>query len=169
VQNALRVLAQLPALMAASDAGVGPPPVNWRALVALLPSQLGDFAAVGAATGSTRGVGGLQVSTVHRVYHNGAREAQAEIVDTSLHPMLREVFTTMQSVFEDSPNLVRRPVTVGSAPAVLEWHGSSQRSEVQLLVASRYLVKVWIRPATSQDEAVALARQLDLASIAAVR
>jgi hypothetical protein len=161
-------LAKGVAAMKALAGGGGGPAVNWRQLAPLLPEALGDFKAKGELDGSTKKMGGFEVSEVKRRYDAGGRELRVEITDATAHALLRAPFAMVAMIEEDSTAGFKKGKTIGGHPGVVEWKEKSKQGNVSLLVAQRFVVNVRIAKAQSSDEAETIASALKLDELAAL-
>jgi hypothetical protein len=143
--------------------------VNWRSLEPFVPAKIGDWAADGEVRGSTGGLGGLQASTVSRRYTSGERRLRVKIVDTTASPFMRAGFAFAQGMNQDSSEGIKKGIQVSGNTGILEWSKGSNRSKVAVLVADRFLVDVSVSPAANAEEASAIAGQLNLSGLAAVK
>jgi hypothetical protein len=143
--------------------------VNWRKLAPFLPDQLGEYKASSDVRGKTGGAAPMMISEVKRRYKKGNQEVRISIADASVTPILRAGFAMAKNFTEDSTEGIKKGGTVEGHPAILEWRKSGQRAKVSLLVAGRFIVHVRVNKAADLAPAMAIAKQLGLAKLAAVK
>lgn len=143
--------------------------VNWRQLQPFLPDALGGFQASGELRGETQKMGNFTNSQVSRNYKEGDVKAHVQITDSSAMPLLRAPFAMAAMVEEDSTSGFKKGKKVAGHTAIVEWKEASKRSEATALIADRYVVKVEISKAASNDAAEALLQKIDLGKLAELK
>ena len=143
--------------------------VNWRKLAPLLPESVEGFKSVGDLKGKTGGMGGFSVSEVRRRYQKDKTRASIEIMDTAAVPMMRAGFAMALQMNEDSTEGVKKGVKVNGYVGFLEWRKRNKRSQLNLLVGERFVVKTEVRPTEDMEAAIGLAKQLKLDDLAKLK
>lgn len=146
------------------------PVVNWRKLKPFLPDRLGEFSSAGELKGKTVSLGKMKATTVNRPYAaKKGPKLRVEIIDTSMAPMMRVGFATINAYDEDSTEGKKKATRVKDNPAFLQWHKQRSRGNITILVASRFLVKLTLRPCAKPEDLTAAANTIDLAGLAKVK
>jgi hypothetical protein len=161
-------MAKSMAALQAMAAAAGPA-VNWRDLVPFVPEKLGDFVMHGELDGSSTSMGGAQVSKLSRKYKVGDKSATLTITDAIGAGFLRMPFAMAAMLNEDSTRGFKKGKRIADQPAIVEWHTSTKHSELTMLVAERYVVKIDVRKAETDDEAEKLSGMLDIAGLAKLK
>jgi hypothetical protein len=145
------------------------PPVSWRDLAQFIPDKIGGFVQQGEIDGSLASVDGMQASRVVCKYEVDGKTLFITITDAIGAGALREPFAKAAGLDEDSVRGYQKGKRIGANPAIAVWQTRMSRSEVTLLVADRYLVKVDVRKAATHDEAEKLAVMLDIDGLAKLK
>lgn len=140
---------------------IGGMPVNWRDLVKFIPDKIGDFTAIGEVDGSTHTTGNMKVTTLKRSYQAGDRKLEFKIVDAFMTPMLRAPFAVATMIQEDSSKGYRKGISIEGEKAIAEWRAPSKFSNINILVADRFLVTLNVSNASIGD-AEKLAAHIDI-------
>jgi hypothetical protein len=141
-------------------------PADWRILAPFVPEQLGEFERRDELTGSLTTVVDMPVSKVVRKYEAGVKTLFVTITDAIGAPVMREPFARALTLDREGPNGYQKGKRIGDHPAMAVWEAHIHRSEVTMLVADRYVVKVDVRQAATDDEAEKLLMMLDIDALA---
>lgn len=142
------------------------PLVSWRDLARFVPDKLGEFVQQGEVDGSIAAIDGVEASKVVCKYEAGGKTLFVTITDAVRATSLREPFAMAATLDEDSARGYQKGKRIGAHPAIAVWQARMRRSEVAMLVAGRYVVKVDVRKAETPDEAEKLALMLDIDRLA---
>jgi hypothetical protein len=145
------------------------PLVSWRDLAHFIPDKLGEFVQQGEVDGSIAGVVGMQASRALCKYEAGGKTLFITITDAIGAGALREPFARAAGLNEDSASGYQKGKRIGAHPAIAVWQTRMKRSEVTMLVADRFVVKVDVRQAATDDEAEKLAVMLDIDGLAKLK
>jgi len=141
---------------------------NWQKLAALLPDQLGGFAAEGAANGATAMAMGMSTTTATRNYRApDGRTADVTLAGGDIAPIAAMEFA-FHIPDEAGPEHVRRMIEVRGKPAVIEWSKDGGRAEARTLVADKFSVIITVRNAADATAAQSVLEALDLAGLARI-
>jgi hypothetical protein len=143
--------------------------VSWHELAKFIPDKLGDFVQQGEIDGSIASVDGMQASRAVCKYETSGKTLFITITDAIGVGALREPFAKAAGLNEDSVRGYQKGKRIGAHPAIAVWQTRMSRSEVTMLVADRYVVKVDVRKATSDSEAEKLAVMLDIDGLAKLK
>lgn len=142
------------------------PTAPWRHLAAHLPGSVAGFRATSDVEENQATADGLPLASAERRYEKDERELVVRIIDTRDAPGLQTAFREVRELNFDSLNELARPTEVGGKPALLQWSRSTGESEVQLMVAGKYIVSVRVWPADTRAEALTVAEAFDLEGLA---
>jgi hypothetical protein len=143
--------------------------VSWHDLAQFVPDKVGDFVQQGEIDGSIASVDGMQASRAVCKYEAGGKTLFVTITDAIGVAPLREPFALAAGLDEDSVRGYQKGKRIGAYPAIAVWQAYMKRSEVTILVADRYVVKVDVRKAATGDEAEKLALMLDIDGLAKLK
>ena len=120
--------------------------------------------------GQVRGEGanimGISVSKSSCKLRKGNLEAEVEIVDTTMNPLIAMPFNMARSVQIDSSEERHGPINFGIYPGTQKYEKRHGRAEIMVMVHNRIMVTVKVRRATSETEAVNLAQYVNYALLA---
>ena len=137
------------------------------AFVPFLPAKLEGFRAKAPAEGSDIDLGeGAALAILRRGYWKPGIALEVEIVDTERSKRLRDVFEQTLKLERSNDTAVIKATTVQGHAAVAQWNSTSRGNRVSILVGSRYLVNLNLRPANDASGALEIAAKLDLAELA---
>ncbi|MBI5487163.1 MAG: hypothetical protein HY905_07505 [Deltaproteobacteria bacterium] len=141
---------------------------RWERLAPFEPDRLGAWTAAGPANGATAKAMGMTISTSSRSYAAGGRTARVSINAGDVVEMAA-MELDLPVPDESTPEHVVRHVELGGHPAIVEWWKGRGTAEIRAVVASTYQVTVEIIPADGPEQALEVARALDLAGLARLR
>jgi hypothetical protein len=150
-------------------AAAAEPPGSWRDLAHFIPDKLGEFVQQGEIDGSIASVDGMQASRALCKYEADGKTLFITITDAIAAGALRTPFAMAAALNEESARGYQKGKRIGAHPAIAVWQARSKRSEVTMLVADRYVVKVDVRKAATDDEAEKLAVMLDIDGLAKLK
>ena len=137
------------------------------AFVPFLPAKIEGFRAKAPAEGSDIELGeGAALALLRRGYWKPGIGLDIEIIDTEQSKRLRDVFEQTLKLERSNDAAVFKATQVQGHQALAQWNSTSRSNRVTILVASRYLVNLNLRPATDVSGAIAIANELDLAELA---
>lgn len=137
------------------------------AFLPFLPATIDGFRAKAPAQGSDIDLGeGAALALLRRAYWKPGIGLDIEIVDTERSGRLRDVFEQTLKLERSNEAAVFKATQVQGHKALAQWNSTSRSNRVTILVASRYLVNLNLRPATDVAGALAIAEKLDLAKLA---
>ncbi len=140
------------------------------AFVPFLPATVEGYRAKGPAEGSDFDLGeGAAIAVLRRGYFKPGISLDIEIVDTERGKRLRDVFEQTRAIDRSTETAVIKPATVLGHKAVAQWNSTTKGARVSVLLESRYLVNLHLRPATDVEGALAAAHALNLAELAQLR
>jgi len=162
------------------EADVAPPvtpvdPASFKVLLAFLPS--GEGWTAGEPNGSTTAVPGYKVSVASNEYRRPASDGSqeqivsVEITDGGFAEMISAPFEMMSQMSTETTEGYQKGVMVGGHPAYEQWTISTRRSELNALVAKRFLIHltgVQVEPAELRQWLEGM-RLSELAELAAQR
>lgn len=152
----------------ARDAAAGPL-VSWRDLAKFIPDKLGEFVQQGEIEGSIASVEGVQVSKALCKYESDGKTLFITITDAIAAASLRMPFGMAAGLNQESERGYQKGKRIGAHPAIAVWQTRLKNGNVTMLVADRYVVKVDVRQATTDDEAEKLAVMLDIDGLAKLK
>jgi hypothetical protein len=137
------------------------------AFVPFVPNSFEGYRAKNAAEGKDIELGeGASLALIRRGYFKTGTALDLEIVDTVQAKPLRQLFERTRELTRDSEAAVIKPTRISGYPALAQWNSTSRAARVSLLVESRYLVNLSLRPSDGIAAALALAQKLDLRGLA---
>jgi hypothetical protein len=137
------------------------------AFVPFLPAKLEGFRAKGPAEGSDIELGeGAALALLRRAYWKPGIGLDIEIIDTEQGKRLRDVFEQTRKLDRSNDSAVIKATEVQGHQALAQWNSTSRSNRLTILVASRYLVNLNLRPAGDISGALSIANELDLAELA---
>ncbi|HEU4428057.1 MAG TPA: hypothetical protein VFT98_04850 [Myxococcota bacterium] len=120
-------------------------PVNFKALIDFLPAAPSGWTA-GEPNGSTTAMGDYKVTTVSNSYRSAASDGgaeqsvTAEITDGGFAEMVAAPFTMMSQFSSETTQGYQKGVTVEGQPGYEDWNTASRSSNLNVLVANRFLI-----------------------------
>jgi hypothetical protein len=141
---------------------------RWERLSPFEPDRLGAWVASGPPNGATAKAMGMAISTSSRSYVLGSRTARVSINAGDVVEMAGMEFG-IGMPDENTPEHVLRRIDLGGQPAYVEWWKGRGTAEVRAIVANTYQVTVEIIPADGPDQALEVARAIDIAALAQLR
>ena len=137
------------------------------AFVPFVPNTFEGYRAKDAAEGKDIDLGeGSSLTLIRRGYFKTGTALDIEVVDTAQAKPLRELFERTREQERSGSTAVIKAINVQSYKALAQWNATSRNARVSVLVESRYLVNLSLRPTDSITTSVALAEKLNLAGLA---
>lgn len=143
-----------------------PPSAPWRHLAAHLPDAVGGFTATSDVEENQATTDGLPLASAERRYQKDERELVIRIIDTRDAPHLQVAFREVRQLNFDTLDELARPTEVAGSPALLQWSRRTGESEVQVMVASKYILTVRVWPADTKAEALGVVEAFELDGLA---
>jgi len=143
-------------------------PVSFNALLPLLPETPAGFAAAGEARGETTQAMGVKVSEVERSYAKGDQHLRIKIVDGAYNPLIYAGVTMAAQFARESTEGFEKGVTIDGNPGIEKWNKGSKQSELDVVVAKRFLVSIDASPVEA-DFARTVYNGLDKAKLAGLK
>ena len=141
--------------------------VEWHELAHFLPDAIGDFKAVGAVTGDTRGMGAIKLSRARRTYRHRSTTVQLSVLDTAFDRGLADGFRVGRlDKAEEGASGYRRPIDIAGQPALAAWQRGTRAGDVSVLVGGRFLLDAQATRVPDTKSVTALLAKLDLARLA---
>jgi hypothetical protein len=120
-------------------------PVGFRDLLAYLPSA-GDGWQAGTPDGSTTSMGDYKVTNVSNTYTSAGgdgspdRSITVQITDGGFAEMVSAPFAMMSQFSNETTQGYQKGVTIEGHPGYEEWNEPSRSSNLNVLVAKRFLI-----------------------------
>ncbi len=140
--------------------------IPWQSLSQALPVSAPGWAMEGQVKGESANVMGISVSQASCKLKQGNLSAKVEIIDTSMNPMIAMPFNMARSVQIDSSEERMGPINFGTYPGTQKFEKGRKKAEVLVMVHNRVMVKVEVKNAASEAQAVELARYINFAHLA---
>jgi len=145
------------------------PLVNSRDLARFIPDKIGEFMQQDEVEASVASVLDKQVPKALCKYEANGKTLFITISDAIGADSLRMPFTQAAGLNQESAGGYQKGKRIGAHPAIVVWETQTKRSELTMLVADRYVVKVDVRKASHDDEAEKLAIMLDIDGLAKLK
>ncbi len=139
--------------------------IPWQSLSQALPVSAPGWAMEGQVKGESANVMGISVSQASCRLKQGNLSAKVEIIDTSMNPMIAMPFNMARSVQIDSSEERMGPINFGTYPGTQRFEKRKNKAEVLVMVHNRVMVKVEVKNAASEAQAVELARYINFAHL----
>lgn len=137
------------------------------AFVPFVPNEFEGYRAKAAAEGKDIDLGeGASLALIRRAYFKSGTALDIEVVDAGEAKPLRDLFERTREIERNVEAAVIKPFNVKGYKAFAQWNSTSRHARVSVLVESRYLVNLGLRPADGIATSMALAEKLDLAALA---
>lgn len=137
------------------------------AFVPFVPNTFEGYRAKDAAEGKDIDLGeGSSLALIRRGYYKTGTALDIEVVDTVQAKPLRDLFERTREEERNGTSAVIKAIKVQGYKALAQWNDTSRNARISVLVESRYLVNLSLRPADSIATTVALAEKLNLAGLA---
>jgi hypothetical protein len=143
-------------------------PISFNVLLPLLPEAPGGFAAAGEPRGETTQAMGFKVTEVERSYTKGDQHLRIKIVDGAYNSFIYAGVTMAAQFAHESTEGFEKGVTIDGNPGIEKWNKASKRSELDVVVAKRFLVSIDANPVEA-DFARSVYNALDKAKLAALK
>jgi hypothetical protein len=138
-------------------------PASAAELSAVLPAQIGDFAADGEVAATEQHDSAAPFVAVARNYINGPLSARVKITDTAQLPSARRTLSSHLALIGNEAAGGEHGAFARDAPALLS-HGDSY-SRATALVGNRYLVQINTQGGTDPNAAQSLLEHLDWSAL----
>ncbi|HKU41331.1 MAG TPA: hypothetical protein VJR89_24375, partial [Polyangiales bacterium] len=109
---------------------------------------------------------GASLALIRRGYFKTGTALDIEIVDTVQAKPLRELFARTRELSRNTEAAVIKPTRIQGYDALAQWNSTSRNARVAVLVESRYLVNLSLRPSDGVATVLTLAQKLDLPGLA---
>jgi hypothetical protein len=137
------------------------------AFVPFVPNTFEGYRAKAAAEGKDIDLGeGASLALIRRGYWKPGSALEIEVVDAEQAKSLRDLFDHTRELERNVDVAVIKPISLHGYKALAQWNSTSRAARVSVLVESRYLVNLSLRPSDGIAASVALADKLDLAALA---
>jgi hypothetical protein len=136
--------------------------VDWHELAPFIPDRVGEYEQREEIQGEAATIEEKPVARVVRKYEAGLKTLFVTITDVIAVDAMRAAFAMAPTLNVESAGGHQKGKRIGRYPAIVVWEANLHRSEVSTLVADRFIVKVDVRKASSDDEAEKLIVMLDI-------
>jgi hypothetical protein len=140
--------------------------IPWQSLANALPVNAPGWTMQEQVKGESANMMGISVSRAGCDLKQNNLDAEVEIVDTTMNPMIAMPFNMMRSVQIDSSEERQGPINFGIYPGTQKFEKKRARAEIMVMVHNRIMVTIRVKNATSEAEAVNLAQYVNYALLA---
>lgn len=162
--NPMNMLGQMMGAQPAQPGGVATFP--WQSLSQALPVSTPGWAMNGQVEGESANIMGMYVSKASCKLKQGNMNAEVEIVDTSMNPMIAMPFNMMRTVQIDSSKERVGPITYGVNPATQKFDKRRNEAQVIVMVSNRIMVTITVKNAPSEAVASGIGQYVNYAHLA---
>ena len=122
-----------------------PSVVDYTKLLPILPEAPSGWTAE-KAEGSTSGVGGFEITNVHRDYHKGegkdAPLVSISILDSAANPDYVTATTAAWKTSSETPDGYSKSVSIEGNPGFESYEREQKHASLWVMVAKRYFVQI---------------------------